>query len=60
MLTIDLHYARALLNSYLVDEIHLHDYVDAKEVLNIVLRKTTSTPTTTTTKYGCNSLVFVH
>jgi hypothetical protein len=37
MLTINLHYARALLNPYLLDEIHLHDDVDAKEVLNIVL-----------------------
>jgi hypothetical protein len=44
MLMIDLRYARALFNPYLLDQIHLHDDVDAKEVLNIFLRKTTSTP----------------
>ncbi len=46
MLMIDLHYARALLNPYLLDDIHLHDDVDAKEVLNVVLWKTTNTPIT--------------
>jgi hypothetical protein len=43
MLMIDLRYARALFNPYLLDDIHLHDDVDAKEVLNIFLWKT-STP----------------
>jgi hypothetical protein len=60
MLTIDLHYAKALLNPYLMDEIHLHDYVNAKEVLNIILQKAIGTPTTTITKYGCNSLIPVN
>jgi hypothetical protein len=39
MLMINLHYARALFNPYLLDEIHLQYDVDAKEVLNIVLQK---------------------
>jgi hypothetical protein len=42
MLTIDLHYAKALLNPYLLGEAHLHD-VDAKKALNKVLQKITST-----------------
>jgi hypothetical protein len=29
-----------------LDDIHLHDDVDAKEVLNVVLWKTTNTPIT--------------
>jgi hypothetical protein len=36
----DLHYARALFNPYLLDEVRLHDDADAKEALNIVLQKT--------------------
>jgi hypothetical protein len=46
MLTTDLHYAKALLNSYLLGEVRLHDDVDAKEVLNRILWKITITPTT--------------
>jgi hypothetical protein len=46
MLTTNLHYARALLNPYLLGEAHLHEDADAKEVLNRVLRKTAHTPTT--------------
>jgi hypothetical protein len=45
MLTTDLHYARALLNPYLLGEIRLHDDANAKKMLKRVLRKTTHTPT---------------
>jgi hypothetical protein len=37
MLTTDLHYAKALLNSYLLGEVHLHDDVDVKGALNKIL-----------------------
>jgi hypothetical protein len=37
MLTTDLHYVRAFFNPYLLDEYCLHDDVDVKEALNIVL-----------------------
>jgi len=43
MLMTDLHYVGAFLNSYLLDEVRLHDYADMKEVLNRILQKTTST-----------------
>jgi hypothetical protein len=46
MLTIDLHYARALFNPCLLGEACLHDDANAKEALNIVLQKTTIAPTT--------------
>jgi hypothetical protein len=46
MLTTNLHYAKALLNSYLLGEVRLHDDVDAKEALNIIFWKITSTLTT--------------
>jgi hypothetical protein len=46
MLTIDLHYARAFFNPYLLGEVCLHDDVDVKEALNKILQKTISTPTT--------------
>jgi hypothetical protein len=46
MLTVDLHYAGALLNPYLLGEACPHDDVDANEALNKVLQKTVSTPTT--------------
>ncbi len=45
MLTTDLHYARALLNPYLLGEICLHDDANAKKMLNRVLRKTIHNPT---------------
>jgi hypothetical protein len=38
MLTTDLHYARALFNLYLLDEICLHDDADAKEALNKIYK----------------------
>jgi hypothetical protein len=43
MLMTDLHYVGAFLNSYLLNEAHLHDDVDVKEVLNRILQNTTST-----------------
>jgi hypothetical protein len=46
MLTINLHYARAFLNPYLLGEAHLHDDANVKEALNKILWKTTCTPTT--------------
>ncbi len=46
LLTISLHHVKAFFNPYLLGEVHLHDDTDAKEALNKVLRKTTSTPTT--------------
>jgi hypothetical protein len=46
MLTINLHYVKALLNSYSLGEALLHDNVDVKETLNKILQKTASTPTT--------------
>jgi hypothetical protein len=46
MLTTDLHYAKALLNSYLLGEVHLHDDVDVKGALNKILWKITSSLTT--------------
>jgi hypothetical protein len=46
MLTIDLHYARALFNPCLLGEACLHADANAKEALNIVLQKTTITLTT--------------
>jgi len=42
MLMTDLHYVGAFLNSYLLDEARLHDDVDAKEVLNRILQKTST------------------
>ncbi len=48
MLTTDLHYARALLNPYLLGEICLHNDVDVKETLNHVLQKNTNNSTTYT------------
>jgi len=42
MLTINLHYARALLNPYLLGEVPLHNDVDVEETLNHVLRKNTN------------------
>jgi len=44
MLMINLHYARTLLNPYLLGEVHLHDVVDAKETLNNFLQKTYGIP----------------
>jgi len=44
MLTINLHYVRALLNPYLLGEVCLHDDTNVKEALNKVLQKTTHTP----------------
>ncbi len=41
---INLHYARTLLNPYLLGEVHLHDVVDAKETLNNFLQKTYGIP----------------
>jgi len=38
-------YARPFFNPYLLDENRLHDDADAKEALNIVLRKITHTLT---------------
>ncbi len=46
MLTINLYYAWAFFNPYLLGEVCLHDHVDVKEALNKVLQKTTCTPTT--------------
>jgi hypothetical protein len=46
MLTIDLHYVKALLNPYLLGETPLHDGVDVKEALNRILQKTVNTQTT--------------
>jgi hypothetical protein len=46
MLKIDLHYAGALFNPYLLGEVCLHDDADAKEIFNKVLRKIACTPTT--------------
>ncbi len=46
MLTTNLHYTRAFLNSYLLGEVCLHDDGDAKGALNKVSQKTISTPTT--------------
>jgi hypothetical protein len=43
---VDLHYAKALFNPYLLNEVHLHDDADAKEVLNHMLQKNTNSPTT--------------
>ncbi len=43
---VDLHYTKALFNPYLLNEIHLCDDVDAKEVLNHMLQKNTNSPTT--------------
>jgi len=37
MLTINLHYARAFLNPYLLGEAHLHDDANVKEALNKIL-----------------------
>jgi hypothetical protein len=37
MLMINLHYARAFFNPYLLDQAYLHDDVDVKEALNKVL-----------------------
>jgi hypothetical protein len=45
MLMINLHYAKAFLNPYLLGEVHLHDDANAKEALNKVLRKTICTST---------------
>jgi hypothetical protein len=45
MLTIDLHYARALLNLYLLDKVCLHDDAHVKEALNKVLQNLANTPT---------------
>jgi hypothetical protein len=42
---VDLHYAKALFNPYLLNEVHLHDDVDAKEVLNRMLQKNINSPT---------------
>ncbi len=42
MLTTNLHYARALLNPYLLCEGCLHNDVDVKETLNCVLQKNTN------------------
>jgi hypothetical protein len=44
MLTTNLHYARALLDPYLLGEVYLHDDANAKEVLNKVLWKIVCTP----------------
>ncbi len=44
MLTTDLHYDRALLN-HIHGEACLHDDVDVKEALNIILQKIVGTPT---------------
>jgi len=46
MLLIDLHYAKALLNPYLLGEACLLDDANAKEALNKISRKITRTPTT--------------
>jgi hypothetical protein len=46
MLTTDLHYARALLNPYLLGEVRLHNDIDVKETLICVLRKNTNNSTT--------------
>jgi hypothetical protein len=43
---VDLHYAKALFNPYLLNEVHLHDDANAREVLNHMLKKNTSSPTT--------------
>ncbi len=45
MLTIDLHYAKALFNPYLLGEARLHDDTNVKEVLNRLLQNTIRTPT---------------
>jgi hypothetical protein len=45
MLMINLHYAKAFLNPYLLGEVHLHDDANVKEALNKVLRKTICTST---------------
>jgi hypothetical protein len=39
MLTINLHYARALFNPYLLGEACLHDDANAKEAFNKILQK---------------------
>jgi len=44
MLTINLHYVRALFNPYLRGEVHIHDDANAEEALNRVLQKTSSCP----------------
>ncbi len=41
---IDLHYAGALFNPYLLGEVRLHDDADVKEIFNKVLRKIACTP----------------
>jgi hypothetical protein len=46
MLTINLHYVKALLNPYLLGEVCLHDDANVKKALNKVLQKTTRTPIT--------------
>jgi hypothetical protein len=48
MLTTDLHYARALLNPYLLGEGCFHNDVNVKEMLNCVLRENTNNSTTYT------------
>ncbi len=40
---INLHYARALFNPYLLGEVHLHDDANAKEALNRLLQKIVGT-----------------
>jgi hypothetical protein len=42
----NLHYARALLNPYLLGETRLHDDVDVKQALNKILQKTIHASTT--------------
>jgi hypothetical protein len=46
MLTINLHYEKTFLNTYLLVESHLHDDVDAKEAFNHVLQKNINSSTT--------------
>jgi hypothetical protein len=44
MLTTNLHCVKVFLNPYLLGEAYLHDDIDAKEILNRVLWKNTSSP----------------
>jgi hypothetical protein len=37
---VDLHYTKALFNPYLLNEVHLYDDANVKEVLNRILQKT--------------------
>jgi hypothetical protein len=46
ILTTNLHYARALLNPYILGEVCLHDDANAKEIFNKVMWKIARTPIT--------------